>query len=113
MKDDLSTGHDAPPGKGDRLTSGDGYAWYVVAVLMFAYIVAIIDRQILSLLVEPIKRDFGVTDTQIGLLAGFAFVLFFSTLHTLIKLDKQEILKKRFLKPYIISLLLLGQYFYN
>jgi len=80
MKDDLSAGYDAPPGKGDRLTSGDGYAWYVVAVLMFAYIVAIIDRQILSLLVEPIKRDFGVTDTQIGLLAGFAFVLFFSVL---------------------------------
>ena len=63
-----------------RLTSGSAYAWYVVGVLMFAYIVAIVDRQILSLLVEPIKRDLGVTDTQIGLLAGFAFILFYSIL---------------------------------
>ena len=63
-----------------RLTSGGAYAWYVVAVLMFAYIVAIVDRQILSLLVQPIKRDLGVTDTQMGLLAGFAFVLFYSIL---------------------------------
>ncbi len=60
--------------------AGGAYAWYVVGVLMFAYIVAIVDRQILSLLVEPIKRDLGVTDTQIGLLAGFAFVLFYSIL---------------------------------
>ena len=52
--------------------SGGGYAWYVVAVLTFAYMVSFIDRQILSLLVQPIKRDLGVTDTEIGLLAGFA-----------------------------------------
>ena len=57
-----------------------GYAWYVVAVLMFAYMVAFVDRQILSLLVQPIKRDLGVTDTQIGWLAGFAFVVFYSVL---------------------------------
>ena len=61
-------------------TAGGAYAWYVVGVLMFAYIVAIVDRQILSLLVEPIKRDLGVSDTQIGLLAGFAFVVFYSIL---------------------------------
>lgn len=64
----------------DKLTSGGPYAWYVVAVLMFAYMVAFIDRQILSLLVQPIKRDLGVTDTQIGLLAGFAFAIFYSVL---------------------------------
>ena len=60
--------------------SGGGYAWYVVAVLMFAYMVSFIDRQILSLLVQPIKRDLGVTDTEIGLLAGFAFAIFYSVL---------------------------------
>lgn len=57
-----------------------GYAWYVVAVLMFAYMVAFVDRQILSLLVEPIKRDLGVSDTQIGWLAGFAFAVFYTVL---------------------------------
>ena len=64
----------------NRKSGGGAYAWYVVGVLMFAYIVAIVDRQILSLLVEPIKRDLGVTDTQVGWLAGFAFVLFYSIL---------------------------------
>lgn len=45
---------------------------------MFAYMVAFIDRQILSLLIQPIKEDLGVTDTQIGLLAGLAFAIFYS-----------------------------------
>ena len=64
----------------EKPTAGGAYAWYVVAVLMVAYIVAIVDRQILSLLVEPIKRDLGVSDTQVGLLAGFAFAVFYSIL---------------------------------
>lgn len=56
------------------------YSWYVVFVLMLALMVAYIDRQILSLLVQPIKRDLGISDTQIGLLAGFAFALFYTIL---------------------------------
>ena len=60
--------------------TGGSYAWYVVAVLMLVYMVAFVDRQILSLLVEPIKRDFGVSDTQVGLLAGFAFAIFYTLL---------------------------------
>jgi len=36
-----------------------------------------LDRQILALLVQPIKRDLGVSDTQISLLIGFAFVTFY------------------------------------
>ena len=54
------------------------YAWYVVAVLMFAYIVSYVDRSILTLLVEPIKRDVGISDTQVSLLHGFAFALFYT-----------------------------------
>jgi MFS family permease len=56
------------------------YAWYVVAVLMLAYISSFIDRQVLTLLVKPLKRDFGVTDTQIGLLIGFSFAIFYTFL---------------------------------
>ena len=59
---------------------GGKYAWYVVVVLMFTYTVAFVDRQILSLLVQPIRRDLGLNDTQIGLLAGFAFAVFYSVL---------------------------------
>ncbi len=55
-----------------------GRAWYVVAVLTLAYIVAVIDRQILSLLVEPVQRDLGINDTAFGLLHGAAFGLFYT-----------------------------------
>jgi MFS family permease len=56
------------------------YAWYVVGVLMVCYTLSFVDRQILSLLVTPIKEDLGLNDTQIGLLQGLAFALFYTVL---------------------------------
>ncbi|MGA3294192.1 MAG: MFS transporter [Candidatus Acidiferrales bacterium] len=55
-----------------------GYAWYVVFVLMLCYTLSFVDRQILSLLVGPIKRDLMISDTQMGLLLGFAFAVFYT-----------------------------------
>jgi MFS family permease len=54
------------------------YAWYVVIVLTLCNTLSFIDRQILSLLVTPIKHDLGISDTRIGLLQGLAFALFFT-----------------------------------
>lgn len=54
-----------------------GQAWYLVAVLSLFYVFSFIDRQIISLLVEPIKRDMGMTDTEVGLLQGISFALFY------------------------------------
>lgn len=54
------------------------YAWYVVAVLMLAYTLSFIDRQILSLMVGPIRSDLGISDTGFSLLSGFAFALFYT-----------------------------------
>jgi MFS family permease len=54
------------------------YAWYATLVLMLAYTLSYIDRQILSMLVGPIKSDLGVSDTQIGLLQGLAFAVFYT-----------------------------------
>lgn len=51
-----------------------------MAVLTLANVSGFVDRQILSLLVEPIKRDLQITDTQVSLLAGLGFVLFYSVL---------------------------------
>jgi MFS family permease len=51
------------------------YSWYLLAVLMLAYSFSFLDRQILALLVEPIKHDLGINDTQLSLLQGFAFAL--------------------------------------
>ena len=56
------------------------YAWYTVILLTIVYIFAFIDRFILSLLVEPIKADMNLTDTQIGLLLGPAFAIFYTTM---------------------------------
>lgn len=56
------------------------YAWYVVGIMMFAYVVSFVDRLILGLLVQPIKADLGVTDTQIGLLAGAGFAFFYTVM---------------------------------
>jgi MFS family permease len=52
-------------------------AWYAVAVFNIALISSFIDRQILSLLVGPIKADLRISDTEMSLLMGFAFALFY------------------------------------
>lgn len=56
------------------------YAWYTVILLTAAYICSFIDRYILGLLVEPIKQDLQLSDTDIGLLLGPAFALFYTTM---------------------------------
>ena len=56
------------------------YAWYVVGVLMLLYINSFLDRTVIMLLVDPIKADFGVSDTAVSLLTGLAFALFYSVL---------------------------------
>ena len=56
----------------------DIYAWYVVILCMIAYIFSFIDRQILALMIEPIKADLNLTDTQFSLLHGLAFSLFYA-----------------------------------
>lgn len=53
---------------------------YALGVLVVVYTFNFIDRQILSILIEPIKQDLGLSDGQLGLLAGFAFALFYATL---------------------------------
>lgn len=56
------------------------YAWYVVTILTLAHVVSFLDRQILALMVGPIKRDLGISDTQMSLLLGFAFAIFYTLL---------------------------------
>lgn len=54
--------------------------WFAVAVLLLAYVSSFIDRQILGLLVTPIRRDLDISDTQMSLLMGLAFALFYTIL---------------------------------
>jgi predicted MFS family arabinose efflux permease len=56
------------------------YANYVLAILFVAYVFNFIDRQIISILLEPIKQDLDVSDTAMGFLTGPAFAIFYATL---------------------------------
>src|SRR6478736_4505223 len=53
---------------------------YTLAVLLVAYVLSFIDRQILSLLVGPIRKDLGISDFQMSFLQGIAFALFYALL---------------------------------
>ncbi|MBU1375640.1 MAG: MFS transporter [Alphaproteobacteria bacterium] len=74
----------ARPGRSAGASLGEAdwpnptYAWCVVGLLMLAFTSSFIDRQILTLLVGPIRADLGITDTQFSLLVGLAFSLFYA-----------------------------------
>ena len=53
-------------------------AWYAVIILVIAYTFSFADRMILTLLIEPIKKDFSLSDTEISLLHGLAFAIFYT-----------------------------------
>jgi len=56
------------------------YSWYVVCILTLLYIVSFLDRTVISLVIEPLKADLDVSDTQVSLLSGLAFALFYSVI---------------------------------
>src|SRR5689334_16203919 len=51
---------------------------YVTGMLSFAFLLAIVDRMVFSLLIAPIKADLNITDAEAGSLAGLAFGLFYT-----------------------------------
>jgi len=69
-----------PQAKSEPSYPSAGWAWYTVAILLCAYIFSFIDRQILNLLVAPVRRDLGISDTEMSLLIGFSFAIFYSVL---------------------------------
>ncbi|AZS80438.1 MFS transporter [Achromobacter spanius] len=75
------------------------YEWYVVVICMLAYIFSFVDRQILALMIEPIKRDLQLSDTQFSLLHGLAFSLFYAVMGIPIAL-----LADRYSRPKIIAI---------
>ncbi len=68
------------PLRGEDDFPAQSYAWYVAVVLTLAHIVSFLDRQVLALLVEPIKRDLAISDTQMRLLLGLAFAIFYTVM---------------------------------
>ena len=57
-----------------------GYSSYALTLLLVIYIFNFLDRQVINILAEPIKQDLKLTDWQLGLMSGFAFAIFYTTL---------------------------------
>ena len=56
------------------------YRGYFLAVCLLAGILSYIDRQMLALLVDPVRKDLAISDTQFSLLHGFAFSFFYASM---------------------------------
>ncbi len=61
-------------------TASSAYRVYVMFMLVLVYTFNFIDRQIVGILAVPIKTDLGLTDTELGLMGGLAFALFYTAL---------------------------------
>ena len=73
---------DAPPGASasDQTAPLPWSSHWTLLLLLFVYTMSFTDRQVIGILVEPIKREFNVSDTAMGLLTGLTFALFYSLL---------------------------------
>jgi len=67
-----------PAANAAAVAVGGPYANYVLGVLFVVYIFNFIDRQILAILLQPIKEDLKISDTALGFLTGFAFAVFYT-----------------------------------
>lgn len=70
MKDEAAAQADAAP-------RTSAYAWQVLAILWFVYVLNFLDRQLLSILAKPIQDSLGVRDGQLGMISGLYFALFY------------------------------------
>jgi MFS family permease len=70
--DDDEPARDAEPPK--------RYRYYVLAILVVVYTLNFLDRQVLGILVKPIKAELGLSDAQVGLMGGLAFASLYATL---------------------------------
>jgi MFS family permease len=66
----------AATGDGDTIEVTDG-AWYMLALCMVAYVFSQLDRQIIAMLIQPIRADLQISDTQFSLIHGLAFAIFY------------------------------------
>ncbi len=73
-----SSAQAAESASGGAQAEASRYAWYVLSILFLVYILNFVDRQIISILAEDIKRDLRLKDQDLGFLYGTAFGVFYS-----------------------------------
>jgi MFS family permease len=76
----IATSETRPATNAGAFSASDAYRRYVLGLLLVVYVVNFIDRSILNILLEPIKREFDPSDTALGFLAGPTFAIFYATL---------------------------------
>lgn len=64
----------------ERLARRGWYKWYALAMIALVYACNQVDRQIMGVVLEPVRLELGATDTQMGFLIGLTFALFYATL---------------------------------
>lgn len=65
---------------GSKPSFSVGYRRFFLGLLMVVYVCNFLDRTLMSILLEPIKDEFGLSDLQVGLLGGLAFSIFYTTM---------------------------------
>ena len=76
----MTTSEAAAPKEAVEKAVSPGYRYYVLGILILIYMLNFLDRQIIGILAAPLKAEFGLSDSQFGLLGGLAFALLYSTL---------------------------------
>ena len=76
----LPGGEPASPRESPGRSGSDAYANYVLGVLFTCYVFNWVDRNVLAILLGPMKAELGVSDTAMGFLSGLAFALFYTVL---------------------------------
>ncbi|MGH7028284.1 spinster family MFS transporter [Brevundimonas sp.] len=76
----MTTSEAAAPQEAVEKAVSPGYRYYVLGILILIYMLNFLDRQIIGILAAPLKAEFGLSDSQFGLLGGLAFALLYSTL---------------------------------
>jgi MFS family permease len=69
---------------GSQLDASERYRYVVVIVLAIVYSFNFLDRQLMSVLAEPIRKELNLSDTELGLLTGLAFALFYTVFGVLV-----------------------------
>ena len=80
MTDATAPAGEVAPEEAETPPLSTGYRSYALWLLMLVYTLNFLDRQIVNILAEPIKRDLGLADWQLGMMTGLAFALFYTVL---------------------------------
>ncbi|MFM0394981.1 spinster family MFS transporter [Paraburkholderia phytofirmans] len=78
------------------------YPWYVLAVLLLIYGIQMLDRQVVAILLEPIRHEFGLDDKQLGLLGSLSFALAYAVTCVPLGIAADRIARKHLLSAVLV-----------